>query len=311
MSGTPLSSCSPRSSNAIPEPATRSRTVRVTSTSPGRGERRRRGADVHRDAREPAPGAGSPPRRGARSAPRALRRRASSQMRTRSGSHAPARRTSRGRRRRRRRSSVSAVQRRRASPTTPRTVPRARSSARSPSSLACSVEPTMSTKSTVARTRSASSTSRRDARDELLDRTEQARGRASGQWSALSSSTSRAPGCARRDSGRARSGRTTLSRLWTTSVGTVTSGRTSRTSSSWIVCAFGRAMRGVPAKRSTRPHHSTTPGRSATDGASAARARPYPMSSRSCRARRRDAPAHAGRIVVVPREPREAVVEHQ
>src|SRR5262245_28527794 len=34
-SGTPLSSCSPRSSKRIPEPATRSRTVRVTSTSPG------------------------------------------------------------------------------------------------------------------------------------------------------------------------------------------------------------------------------------------------------------------------------------
>src|SRR5205814_9343680 len=35
LSGTPFRACSPRSSNAIPEPATRSRTVRVTSTSPG------------------------------------------------------------------------------------------------------------------------------------------------------------------------------------------------------------------------------------------------------------------------------------
>ena len=32
--GTPLSLCSPRSSNSIPEPATRSVTVRDTSTSP-------------------------------------------------------------------------------------------------------------------------------------------------------------------------------------------------------------------------------------------------------------------------------------
>ncbi len=34
-SGTPFSSCSPRSSNEMPDPATRSRTVRVTSTSSG------------------------------------------------------------------------------------------------------------------------------------------------------------------------------------------------------------------------------------------------------------------------------------
>jgi hypothetical protein len=32
--GTPLSSCSPRSVNVIPEPTTRSTTVRETSTSP-------------------------------------------------------------------------------------------------------------------------------------------------------------------------------------------------------------------------------------------------------------------------------------
>ena len=49
VSGTPFSSCSPRSSKTRPEPATRSRTVRVTSTSPGRRERRHAGADVDGD----------------------------------------------------------------------------------------------------------------------------------------------------------------------------------------------------------------------------------------------------------------------
>ena len=48
--GTPLSSWRPRSTNSMPEPATRSRTVDVTSTSPGAGERRDARADVHRDA---------------------------------------------------------------------------------------------------------------------------------------------------------------------------------------------------------------------------------------------------------------------
>ena len=36
--GTPLSSCSPRSLNAMPDPATRSATVRDTRTSPGDAE---------------------------------------------------------------------------------------------------------------------------------------------------------------------------------------------------------------------------------------------------------------------------------
>ncbi len=49
------------------------------------------------------------------------------------------------------------------------------SSGRSPSSLACSVEPTTSTKSTVARTRSASSTRVREPGDELLDRADEIR----------------------------------------------------------------------------------------------------------------------------------------
>ena len=50
VSGTPLSSCSPRSSNSIPEPATRSFTVRDTSTSPGPASALTARRDVDGDA---------------------------------------------------------------------------------------------------------------------------------------------------------------------------------------------------------------------------------------------------------------------
>lgn len=49
--GTPLSTCVPRGSKAMPEPATRSRTVCETRTSPGPASPPTR-ANVHRDSRE-------------------------------------------------------------------------------------------------------------------------------------------------------------------------------------------------------------------------------------------------------------------
>ena len=164
----PLSSCSPRSSNVRPEPATRSCVVELTSTSPGTGERRdSRGRRERRSRAACLPVAVRPRpcarRRGRRArAPGAPRR-----SRARSGSLGQARRTRRGSRPRRCR--APRPQKRSSSRRTAAWCS-SRSAAQraSPSSRTRSVEPTRSVKRTVVSTRSDGGTGRAPG-EELLD----------------------------------------------------------------------------------------------------------------------------------------------
>ena len=98
--GTPLRTCSPRSSNAMPEPATRSRTVLDTTTSPAEPRRGDPRPDVHGDpahvvsAQLDLAGVQADPDLDADGPQRVADRR------PRTGSRGPARRTARGTRRR-------------------------------------------------------------------------------------------------------------------------------------------------------------------------------------------------------------------
>ncbi len=184
-SGTPLSSCSPRSSNAIPEPATRSRTVRVTRTSPGSASAETRAPMCTAiPATPPGRRVISPawsPHRTSRPLRRASSRILLAQRMARVGPSKVARMPSPAVSSSLPSNAASAVR------TTCSNRSRATRQVRSPSSAANAVEPTTSTKRTVASTRSQSPAPLDDpVMNSSIVATRSGSG--TGQWSALSRS---------------------------------------------------------------------------------------------------------------------------